>query len=267
MERVDRLEVKSEQILEHYKSEAARHGLAGTSTIQDERTRRLEYKALSSYMRDGMKVLEVGCGNGYIAEQLVHEFGIRLDAFDFSPDLIDIAQKRNVTYAKGSVTFTEGDVLTLSTEGEYDVVFTDRCVQNLLSWEDQQTALRNIARAVKPGGLFVMLEAFWTGLNNLNEARAELSLPKIDPPWHNLFFYEDQTRELLAEYGCSFREENPFLSGYYFGSRVILPALLPPGKSVTSKSKLNDYFCALPPAGDFCPMKILVFERVTQEVA
>jgi hypothetical protein len=40
-----------------------------------------------------------------------------------------------------------------------------------------------------------------------------------------------------------------------------LPALLPAGKKARSNSILNDYFCALPPAGDFSPMKILRFRK------
>jgi hypothetical protein len=59
----------------------------------------------------------------------------------------------------------------------------------------------------------------------------------------------------------SYVDQNRFLSGYYFGSRVLLPALLPAGKKATSDSILNDFFCGLPPAGDFSPMKILRFRK------
>ena len=65
----------------------------------------------------------------------------------------------------------------------------------------------------------------------------------------------------MQSIGCRYLDQNAFLSGYYFGSRVLLPALMPAGKKVSSSSRLNDYFAALPPAGDFCPMKILRFRR------
>jgi SAM-dependent methyltransferase len=250
-----------DQILELYRSEATKHGDAGTSTIQDIRTRQLELQALSSYMADGISVLEVGCGNGFTAQVLAQQFDLRLDAFDFSPEMIAIAEQRRIDGARGRVRFFQQDVLTYRGEAQYDLCFTERCLQNLTSWEDQQRGLANVVSAIRPGGEFVMLEGFKKGLATLNAARAEIGLPAIPEPWHNLFFEEEAVKQHLASLGCAYLDENPFLSGYYFGSRVLYPALLPEGKTATSSSILNDYFAHLPPHGDFCPMKILRFRR------
>jgi ubiquinone/menaquinone biosynthesis C-methylase UbiE len=244
-----------------YAAEAEKHGIAGTSTIQDMRTRELEIHAVSSYLRDKLNVLEVGCGNGYMAAQLVQHFDITLDAFDFSEEMIALARKQLIANPRGHVTFFMGDVLALNRENAYDLIFSVRCLQNLTSWELQKHALRNIARALRLGGDYVMDECFWTGLNNLNEARAELDLEQIPESWHNCFFHEGQTVEYMESLGCAYQDQNAFLSGYYFGSRVLLPALMPKGKKVASTSRLNDYFVSLPAAGDFCPMKILRFRR------
>jgi SAM-dependent methyltransferase len=244
-----------------YATEAERHGVAGTSTIQDIRTRELEVRAISSYFRDKLNVLEVGCGNGYMAAQLIQRFDITLDAFDFSEEMIALANKQPIGNRRGHVTFFVGDVLELDHKSEYDLIFSVRCLQNLTSWELQKNALRNIAPALRLGGEYVMEECFWTGLNNLNEARLELDLEPIPESWHNCFFHEDQTIELMESLGCVYQDQNAFLSGYYFGSRVLLPALMPRGKKVASTSRLNDYFANLPAAGDFCPMKILRFRR------
>jgi hypothetical protein len=146
-------------------------------------------------------------------------------------------------------------------DAAFDLFYTERCIQNLPSWKHQQIALTNLARSLKSHGELILLESFMTGLDNLNDARAELDIPHIDPPWHNVFFDEPQTKKFLSTLGCEFIDQNCFLSGYYFGSRVLLPALMPKGKQVTSKSALNDYFCHLPPHGDFCPMKILRFRK------
>jgi SAM-dependent methyltransferase len=250
-----------EKIIDHYRGEAVKHGLEGTSTIQDIRTRRLEMDALFSYIRDGIRVLEVGCGNGYVAEALVQQFAVELDATDLSGDLIALAKQRTIEGARGRVHFAQADILQLAAVESYDLIFTERCIQNLLCWEDQQKALANIVRALKPGGQFVMLESFYTGMNQLNAARRELDLPDVAPPWHNVWFDEQATRDHMESLGCVYVDQNCFLSGYYFGSRVLLPALMPKGKSVTSNSALNDYFCHLPAHGDFCPMKILRFQK------
>jgi SAM-dependent methyltransferase len=162
---------------------------------------------------------------------------------------------------KGKARFFQGDILRLESRESYDLVFTERCIQNLVSWEDQQEALRNILRSLKIGGEFVMLESFWTGLENLNAARKELDLDEIPESWHNRFFVERETIYFMESIGYEYVDQNRFLSGYYFGSRVLLPALLPKGKKATSSSILNDFFSALPPAGDFSPMKIVHFRR------
>lgn len=251
----------TDDIAKLYESEARKHGAEGTSTIQDMRTRRLEMQALFSYARDNLKLLEVGCGNGYVAEALVREFQVELDAFDFSHHLVAIAQGRDIRNAKGVVRFYQGDVLNLDAVSAYDLIFSERCLQNLGAWDDQKKGLANIASALKPSGEYIMLECFWTGLNNLNAARQEVGLKAIPESWHNRFFVEDDTKEYMHSIGCRYVDQNCFLSGYYFGSRVLLPAIMPKDREVSSKSILNDYFCALPAAGDFSPMKILRFRK------
>jgi SAM-dependent methyltransferase len=250
-----------EQILEHYKSQADQHGPDGASTIQDIRTREIEIEALFDYISDGYRVLEVGCGNGFVAKAIIERFDIKLDAIDFSPEMITIARGQKFDKLRGTATFACTDILSFESRPIYDLVFTERCLQNLCTWDQQKKALSNIAESIKPDGQFVMLESFWTGLNKLNQAREELDLPKIDPPWHNLFFDEKATIEYLASLNCVYVDQNTLLSGYYFGSRVILPAIYPKGKTLSSQSALNDYFCCFPPYGDFCPMKIVRFRK------
>jgi SAM-dependent methyltransferase len=250
-----------ENIRQLYAEEAQKHGLDGTSTIQDIRTRNLELKAISTYLRDGARVLEIGCGNGFLAIKMIEKFNIELDAFDFSADLIGLAAQQPVGSARGTVSFGVGDILNYSKSEEFDIVYSVRCLQNLLNWEEQKVALKHVIASLKVGGEYIMNESFISGLNNLNEARAELDLPKIEESWHNTFFNELETIDYVESLGCSYVDENAYLSGYYFGSRVILPALAPKNKKISSSNRLNDYFSALPPAGDFCPMKIIRFRR------
>lgn len=251
----------AKEVLKHYSNEADRHGDQGTSTVMDMRTRQLEINAILLYLREGMKVLEVGCGNGYTSQYIVERIAVEIDATDFSQAMIGIAQQRPTNLFLGKVDFSCQDILLLDKDAVYDAVFTERCLQNLVSWEDQKKALRNIAHALKPGGELIMLESFLTGHTILNEARRELDLPEIPPSWHNLFFDEEETIKHMESLGCRYVDQNTFLSGYYFGSRLLLPAMMPEGKPVSSKSVLNNYFCHLPSHGDFCPLKIVRFRK------
>ncbi|MGJ0452986.1 MAG: class I SAM-dependent methyltransferase [Methylocystis sp.] len=244
-----------------YASEAEKHGVGGASTIQDMRTRLFEIEAIASYLRDDIRVLEIGCGNGYLATRMIEKFSIFLEGFDFSEELISVAKSQTPSHPRGSASFEVGDVLTYDKKDTFDLAYSVRCIQNLQTFDDQKIALRNIAASLKVGGEYIMDECFWTGLNNLNEARAELELAPIAESWHNTFFHEAETIEYMKSLGCAYVEQNAFLSGYYFGSRILLPALSARNKKISSSSRLNDYFVALPPAGDFCPMKVIRFRR------
>jgi len=248
-----------EQILELFRSEAAKHRERATCTIQDIRTRQLEIEALFLYLSNELKILDVGCGNGCVSQAIVENFDVEVDAIDLSSEMIAIAKNRQTSNLKGRVTFLEQNILTFKKEAYYDLAFSERCLQNLVSWDEQKMALANIANALKPKGELILLESFWTGLNKLNEARSELDLEEIKAPWHNLLFDEKKLKIYMSSLGYSYVGQNCFLSGYYFGSRVILPTLMPKGKTAESTSVLNDYFCGLPPHGDFAPMKILRF--------
>lgn len=116
--------------------------------------------------------------------------------------------------------------------------------------------------ALVKGGLLVLLEAFVDGLNSLNRARSEVGLPSNPPAYHNLLLDADVVREYLGTCGMKFEEENNFLSGYYFGSRVLYPALAKLAKKkVVYNNAFGQYFASLPPKGNFSHIKALVFKK------
>ena len=248
--------------MDHYSKEAELHGVSGTCTIQDIRTRRLEFNAIRAFIRDGMRVCEVGCGNGFTAKELAKEFFISLDASDLNKDLVRLAQKNLPAKGRGSVNFSVKNVLHINENEKYNLVFTERCLQNLLSWKQQQNALEKLKGALTLGGTLVLIESFVECLNNLNKARAELDLPPISPPWYNHWFHEKKLLPFMRKIGFEYLQEENFLSGYYFGSRVLLPALYPKNKKVQSDSQLNNFFCGFPPVGGFGPMKLVAFKKV-----
>ena len=140
-------------------------------------------------------------------------FDLDLEAFDFFEDMVNLAKKRDLEGAQGHVRFEQADVLELDRDGEYDVIFTVRCLQNLLSWERQKQALVKIARALRLGGHYLMVESFPTGLDNLNQARGELDIAPIKPCWFNVIFDETETIAHMASNGCALTAQDPFLSG------------------------------------------------------
>lgn len=246
----------------HYRKEAKEHGLSLKATMHDATTRRLEIETLLSYLKTGDTCLEVGCGNGSASIEIARAKKLRMTCVDFSPELIVLAHKQPLSGVKGTIAFKEMDILTLKDKDAYEVVFTERCIINLLDWNDQKEALNNMCAALKRGGRLILLEAYVDGLRELNRARTEVGLPENPPAYHNLLLNKEKVHAHLVACGMKFGEENNFLSSYYFGSRVLYPALARSAKKeVVYNNAFGQYFASLPPSGNFSHIKVLTFVK------
>lgn len=249
-------------VKKHYKKEAKEHGQSLSSTMADLTTRRLEIANIIQYLKNGEKCLEVGCGNGSGSIEISKIKKIDLTCVDFSHDLIALAQKQSKAGIKGKVTFGEQDILKLDIKNKFDCVFTERCIINLLKWDDQKKALKNMAQALKRGGKLILLEAYRDGLSELNRAREEIGLSSIPPAYHNLHLDKSLVIDFLKSEKLKFVEENNFLSSHYFGSRILYPALTKVAKKeLVYNSAFAGFFASLPPYGNYAHIKILIFKK------
>jgi ubiquinone/menaquinone biosynthesis C-methylase UbiE len=252
-------------VREHYRQEAEVHGFAPTATMADVTTRAKEIAALLSHLKTGDRCLEVGCGNGAGSLQIARTKKLSMTCIDFSTDLIQLAMKQPKSGVKGKLRFRQQDVLDLEEKAVFDVVFTERCIINLLDWNDQKEALRRMARALRKGGRLLLLEAYKDGLETLNRARQELGLPAIPPAYHNLHLDRAAVTEFLNGENLDFKAEDNFLSSYYFGTRVLYPALARAGgRDVIYNSVFGSFFATLPPTGNYAHIKLLVFRKRTR---
>ena len=264
-----------ELIQSHYKLQAEKHKDSPTSTMEDVIIRQKELESIFSFfnLREvkviANKVLEIGCGNGYTLQQVAEAHpNTRFHGMDFSQDLLSIASKRNVSNG----TFSQGDVRKLEfQDASFDIVYTERCLINLLSWADQQKGLVEINRILKKGGFYFMIESFTDGFDNLNKARNELGLNSIPVAHHNLYFNKDLFTEFvspffkivdpaeldIAEYTALQRN---FLSSHYFTARVLHP-LLTKGDQNLKNTEFVKFFSFLPPSGDYAPIQAYILQK------
>lgn len=251
-----------EVVDEHYRKQADEHELSLKSTMPDQNIRRLEITNLIKYLKEGQHCLEVGCGNGAASIEISKILNLDLFAIDYSKEMIDLANKQDTTKIKGKLNFSQGDVMNLKISENFDVVYTIRCIINLLNEKDQEKALENLGNVVKKGGKLILLEAFSDGLNELNQARSELELEPIPPAYHNLHLKKDLVVEKLKNLQLTLVKEDNFLSSYYFGTRVIYPALAKANNTeVKFNSKIDEFFSYLPACGNFAHIKMLIFEK------
>ena len=263
------------KIKEHYKEIAEEYGASKQSSMKDINIRDIEIDKIIDVLNvvktyfNNPKILEVGSGNGYASEQIVNKLNIQsIRCIDFCEDLVEIAKKRNV---KG-VTYEVGDVLNLKFEdSSFDIVFTERCLINLDSWEKQQKALEEIRRVLKKNGVFIMVESFADSLKNLNEARNAVGLDSIPQPFHNVFFENKKFSKFIKKKFEDFSINHPeprlencknFLSSYYFGSKVLYPALIAGKKELEYNNKFVEFFRYMPSYGDYGYVNMFVLKKV-----
>ena len=99
----------------------------------------------------GKRVLEVGCGRGLGMEILLALGAAQITGFDLDPKMVALAHKRLAKYGERARVFV-GDAEAIELPNEsFDVVVEYGILHHVPNW---QKALSEIARVLKPGGMF-----------------------------------------------------------------------------------------------------------------
>ncbi len=134
------------------------------------RRRRLVREALAA--APGEHILDVGCGPGFYAAELLDEVGPEgsVTGVDSSPEMLPVAAQR--CDGRGTATFLEGEATNLPVaDASADAALS---VQVLEYVPDVGRALGEIHRALKPGGRVVLWDVDWATLS-LHASDAELN--------------------------------------------------------------------------------------------
>ena len=139
-------------------------------------------KMLSSHLKPGMTVLELGCGAGYFTQELARS-GADIVAIDVSPELLEIAR---TNCSSPNVQYQIQNAYALSySEAVFDSVVGSSVLHHL----EIEEALRDICRVLKPMGTI-----YFTEPNMLNPQIAiQKNIPWIkrklgDSPDETAFF-------------------------------------------------------------------------------
>ena len=132
---------------------------------------RFNLAPLKPYLFDGARVLDIGCGNGRLAERLDRD-GFRLNylGIDVTPELIAMANARKPRLARVSADFRVGDITargwtdTLEPSAPFDLVLALAVLHHVSSFELRRAAIRDVRAVLRPGGVFVMSN--WRFMHN-----------------------------------------------------------------------------------------------------
>jgi ubiquinone/menaquinone biosynthesis C-methylase UbiE len=149
---------------------------AGLSAHSDEALRRRPFQP-------GMRVLDVGCGFGDTTREIGAQVGSRGSAVgvDCARNFIDIATADAREHGPANTTFFTADVQSDDLHGPYDAAFARF---GTMFFNLPGAALRNIRRALRPGGSFTMIvwrkreDNLWL---HESERRVRALVPVVSP--------------------------------------------------------------------------------------
>jgi ubiquinone/menaquinone biosynthesis C-methylase UbiE len=204
------------------------------TTACDYQLRELEIATALEYIADGHRTLDVGCGLGYAVVQYASQRTIEAHGIDYAANMIEGARDLLAETApplRGSIDFRNASVLELPyPDGRFDVVSSSRCLMALLEWEPQKTALLEIHRVLRPGGVLVLMEGTIDGLDRLNVARLRFGLEPIPADGRERLFTRKFCEKELLEFCRPYYhlERTQRFGMYYFLTRIVQPLLVAP---------------------------------------
>lgn len=165
---------------------------------------------------DGKEVLEIGCGRGAGAEVILQRFGAsHVTAFDLDPRMIELARKRLAPYPPDRLRLFVGDAIAIEAPDQaFDAVFDFGIIHHIPIW---QKAVAEVARVLKPGGLFFFEEVTKQALDRW------FYRTFFDHPKENRFGLEDFVAEVERQGMKVENQTAAFMFGDFFagvGRRV-----------------------------------------------
>lgn len=232
--------IEQPEINNHYTDISSKVGTNWSSTMLDREIREKEIDNLISIIlklksasnATSLRVLDVGCGNGYVAARLQCEFPfLIIDGIDANSGMTECANSRLLPNAN----FYHASAAQLSSveifENNYDLVFSTRCFINIMDTEERYESIKISSKYLKSGGILALMEGFQDGQIKYNQVRNALGFETIPPAWHNIYLdivklvqYLDDELEYMDEIKMTSLELNQhFLSNRYLAMRVLLP--------------------------------------------
>jgi len=115
------------------------------------------FESLDYYDGKPRRVLDVGCGTGYFTDWYLRH-GASVTGLDITTASVDQLARRFP-----DAEFVLGDVSDTVPDGPFDVVNAFDVLYHITDPERWERAVRNLARAVAPGGALVVTDLFEAG--------------------------------------------------------------------------------------------------------
>jgi SAM-dependent methyltransferase len=177
-------------------NQAIQHGVSIAATATTHFIRDATLKRLKRLIPPDSSILEVGCGNGSsFLGPLSRD--CRAYGIDLSMEMLLAAKSHKEI--KGIIR-SEACCLPFG-DASFDVVYTSRCLINVLDGDMQRLAIREAFRVAKPDGIVVFVENFQQPVRSLNQVTTRLHAGTPDIDDHNLLLNLPMTLECSEQLG------------------------------------------------------------------
>ena len=123
-----------------------------TNTVLYSKYGKISCKNIYDYLKDKEyeKLLDIGCGTGYLINMLSKDYNAEFTGLDLSPEMIKQAKSKNIKNA----TFVEGRSDELPFEDNTFNIVT--CSQSFHHYPETNKPMKEAWRVLKTGGLYIL---------------------------------------------------------------------------------------------------------------
>jgi len=133
-----------------------------TEFSNSRRSERINMDPILAYFRDGVKILDVGCGNGRLAERIDRD-GLRVEylGIDAARELIAIAAKHRANLQNVRAEFRICDITQESwfrefADKSFDIIIAFAALHHIPSYDLRQKILQEIRQLLAARGTLIM---------------------------------------------------------------------------------------------------------------
>ncbi len=249
----------------HWEDKAQKFKSSSDVSWEDKLMMGLEIEGIAENLDLAALVLDAGCSNGASTFQIAARTTASVHAFDYSASAVAIAREQQARKdPDGRISFSQGNILNIDEpDNQFDAAYTIRVIINLANWRLQQQAIQEVRRVLKPGGIYLMSEAFKGSLAKLNALRSLAGVKTLQEPEFNRYLEEEELEAFLEPH-FKIEAVHRFSSIYYVGSRFFRYLTMNPGDRDSFDNPVNRYFAEFKEtanAGDFGIQKLYILRK------
>jgi len=116
-----------------------------------------------------LQVLDIGCGNSGLCEDLWDEGFKNVIGIDFSEKIVDMMNKRKDLYVRDSIQYQHMDARAINYDSErFDIIFDKGCLDSMICTKETgeyiNFTLTEVSRVLKHEGYFILISC---GINEI----------------------------------------------------------------------------------------------------